>query len=82
MFMPSPMATEFAKGCITSLYLDAQLDESTLIQMLLLCKGIKCLVLLVIVEAFTNDASSLWHAMDHLPLTALTLDSLSRQDMK
>jgi hypothetical protein len=68
-----PMHVDFAQKCIKSLYLGGALNVSTVMDILSLCNGITALALFVHTDAFIHNATSLYEALDALPLTSLTL---------
>ncbi|KAG2045429.1 hypothetical protein BDR06DRAFT_1015683 [Suillus hirtellus] len=64
---------EFAQRSIKSICIFGSVDDSTLIDLLGLCKSIRCLSLAVDTEAFIEDPSRLLRALDALPLKSLTI---------
>jgi hypothetical protein len=67
------MHVDFAHEYITSLFLVGSIEISTLVEILSLCNGISCLVLLVSTISSATAVSSLLQALDTLPLKSLQL---------
>jgi len=68
-----PMHTDFAGKYISSLYLGGTPDELMLIDILSLYSDIRCLALLVPMDASTMSQLSLWHALNRLKLKTFTV---------
>lgn len=68
-----PIPMEFTQRSIKFICIFGSVDESTLINLLGLCKHIRYLSLAVNTEAFIEDPLCLLHALDALPLKSLSI---------
>ncbi|KAG2028720.1 hypothetical protein BDR03DRAFT_882826, partial [Suillus americanus] len=66
-----PMHIEFAQQYIKSLFLVGSVPKSTVIDILSICNHVTCLALVLSTDEFALDVSSLWCALDALPLKSL-----------
>lgn len=66
-----PMHVEFAQQYIKSLFLVGSVLKSTVIDILSICDHVTCLALVLSTDEFALDVSSLWRALDALPLKSL-----------
>jgi hypothetical protein len=68
-----PMHVQFAQQSVTSLFLVGSLQKSTLMEIISLCNRVTRLVIVSSTDEFKHDGSSLWHALEALPLQSLVI---------
>lgn len=68
-----PLPVEFAQKSVASLFLVGSIEKSSLLDILFLCNRITSIRLVLITDEFATDGSSLWSALDALPLQSFLL---------